>query len=243
MSLLEVEGLTKRFGGVVALDRLSFRIQRETISSLIGPNGAGKTTLFNCITGILRPEEGRILFGGSERLERYASHEIARFGIARTFQNIRLFQQLTVLENVLAGTHVRTRAGLLDTLNPMSGAHQEDRWALERSTRLLEMLKLDGMRGRLAGELSYGQQRRLELARALVSDPEFLLLDEPAAGLTQEERRTLMEFLKGLKGQGMTILLIEHDMGVVMPISDWVVVLDDGAKIAEGPPKAVQEDP
>jgi len=246
MQLLKIEHLTKRFGGVLALDRVSFQVDRGKIVSLIGPNGAGKTTLFNCVTGIVRLEEGSIRFGpdGGEPLEGLAPHQIARFGIARTFQNIRLFANMSVLDNVLAGTYVRTKAGLLEALWPFrSGAHQEERWAIDRSQRLLEQLGLISSADHLASALSYGQQRRLELARALASDPELLLLDEPAAGLTFGERQELMEFLQQLKKIGLTILLIEHDMRVVMPISDWVVVLDYGEKIAEGPPKTIQEDP
>ena len=246
MHLLKIEKLTKRFGGVLALDRVSFQVDRGKIVGLIGPNGAGKTTLFNCVTGIIRLEEGSIRFGpdGGEPLEGLAPHQVAQFGIARTFQNIRLFANMSVLDNVLAGTYVRTKAGLLEALWPFgSGAHQEERWAIDRSLRLLEQLGLVSSANQLASALSYGQQRRLELARALASDPELLLLDEPAAGLTFGERQELMEFLQQLKKQGLTILLIEHDMRVVMPISDWVVVLDYGEKIAEGPPKMIQEDP
>ncbi len=243
MPLLSVEKLTKRFGGVVALHRVSFSVETGTIVSLIGPNGAGKTTLFNCITGVIRAEEGRVLFSGGDSLEGCLPHEVAEFGIARTFQNIRLFANMSVLENVLVGTHVRMKTGLLHALWPWSGtAHQEERWAVDRAMRLLERLHLASCANHLASTLSYGQQRRLELARALASDPELLLLDEPAAGLTFQERQDLIHFLLGLKEQGMTILLIEHDMRVVMPISDWVVVLDYGANIAEGPPKAIQED-
>ncbi len=246
MRLLRVEKLTKRFGGVLALDRVSIEVERGKIVSLIGPNGAGKTTLFNCVTGVIRPEAGAIRFGpdAGETLDGLAPHQVAQFGIARTFQNIRLFANMSVLENVLAGTYVRTKAGLFEALWPWgSGARQEERWAIDRSQRLLEQLDLISSVHQLAGALSYGQQRRLELARALASDPELLLLDEPAAGLTLQERRELMEFLEQLKSRGLTILLIEHDMRVVMPISDWVVVLDYGEKIAEGPPRTIQEDP
>jgi len=247
MSLLKIEDLTKHFGGVVALDRVSFSVKRQTIVSLIGPNGAGKTTLFNCVTGVLRPEEGSIFFGDGAAADSLAGcppHQVAEFGIARTFQNIRLFAGMSVLENVLAGTYVRTRAGLLEALWPWkSGAHQEKRWAHDKAHRLLEQLQLGRCADQLASSLPYGQQRRLELARALASDPQLLLLDEPAAGLTFQERQELMKFLMELKGRGLTILLIEHDMKVVMPISDWVVVLDYGAKIAEGPPKEIQGNP
>ena len=255
--LLRVQGVTKRFGGVVALDGVDAEVPRGSIVSIIGPNGAGKTTLFNCITGVFRPDAGEIVFGETtpksvpgtaypvpNSLVGLGPHEVARSGISRTFQNIRLFTQMTVRENLLAGTHVRTRAGWLDPLWPWRRSiQQEDRWALDRAGRLLEMLGLAALADRPASALSYGQQRRVELARALASDPELLLLDEPAAGLSQMERRELLELLRSLKQQGLTLLLIEHDMQVVMPVSDQVVVLDYGAKIAEGPPAAVQEDP
>lgn len=247
MPLLKLERVTKLFGGVVALEGVSFSVERGTIVSLIGPNGAGKTTLFNCITGVLRPDEGDIRFSvsnGGDALQGLGPHEVARFGISRTFQNVRLFSNMTVLDNVLAGTYVRTKAGLVEALWPWGrAAHQEDQWAIDRSLRLLEKVKLADCADRLAGTLSYGQQRHLEMARALASDPELLLLDEPAAGLAFKEREALMEFLKGLQRENLTILLIEHDMRVVMPISDWVVVLDYGKMLAEGPPQQIQEDP
>lgn len=245
--LLELRELGKHFGGVTALERVSFDVERGSIVGLIGPNGAGKTTLFNCVSGVLRPEAGSIRFGVEGRREELvdlAPHEIARVGISRTFQNIRLFAGLSVLENVMAGTHVRTHTGWLEALWPWGRSQrQEDRWALDQAMRLLERVELADESGRPATSLSYGQQRRVELARALASGPDLLLLDEPAAGLNLEERRKLMVFLQQLCGQGMTILLIEHDMQVVMPVSDRVVVLDDGRKIAEGPPRQVQEDP
>ena len=247
-TLLWIDQLTKRFGGVVALSQVSFEVKRGSIVSLIGPNGAGKTTLFNCVSGVIRPEEGAVrLFSGGEEalLSGFAPHEVARMGVARTFQNIRLFSGLSVIENVRLGTHVRTQTGLFEAVWPWkrSKARQEEHWAVDRSMRLLDRLGLGETANRPADALSYGQQRRVELARALASDPELLLLDEPAAGLTHQEKESLMEFLRGLRQEGLTILLIEHDMKVVMPISDWVVVLDYGAKIAEGLPKTVQEDP
>jgi branched-chain amino acid transport system ATP-binding protein len=231
---------------VTALDQVSFSVEKGSIVSLIGPNGAGKTTLFNCVSGILRPEGGAILFGedGQEPLQGLSPQRIARFGIARTFQNIRLFANLSVLDNVLAGTYVHTRSGVLEALFPFGGAsHEEERWAVDRSMGILKKLGLAAWAHERSNALSYGQQRRLELARALASDPELLLLDEPGAGLTHAEKEELMAFLKELKAQGLTILLIEHDMRVVMPVSDRVVVLDYGEKIAEGPPAAVQENP
>ncbi len=245
--LLAIQNLTKRFGGLVALDRVTFTVGRGSITSLIGPNGAGKTTLFNCASGVYRPEQGAVRLmarGGVTSLSSAAPHEAARCGVARTFQNVRLFKGLTVLENVLAGTYVRTHAEWWEALYPWSRRRrQEDQWALERAMRILERLELDSLVHRPSGALSHGLQRRVELARALALDPELLLLDEPAAGLAAEEKRQLMGFLLTLKKEGITILLIEHDMKVVMPVSDWVVVLDYGAKIAEGPPQAIQEDP
>lgn len=242
--LLNLKGVTKRFGGVTALCDVSFEVRKGKIVSVIGPNGAGKTTLFNCISGVLRPEEGKICFGSKKSVDSLvgcAPHEVARMGIARTFQNIRLFGQQTVLENVLTGTYVRTEAGLLDAVWPWTRrAHQESHWAMDKAARLMERLEIDPFADRPAKALSYGQQRRVELARALASDPEMLLLDEPAAGLTAQERHALMDFLRTLRQEGLTILLIEHDMKVVMPVSDWVVVLDHGAKIAEGTPETVQ---
>ncbi len=245
MGLLHVDGLTHHFGGVAALDRVSFTIERGTIASVIGPNGAGKTTLFNCITGVVRPQAGRIGFGQNptESLIGLPPHEVAQCGISRTFQNIRLFANMTALDNVLVGTYGRTQATLLDALWPPGAARREEQWAAERAHRLLEQVGLGTMADQLAMNLPYGLQRRLELARALASEPQLILLDEPAAGLTTGEKRDLMAFLRDLKVQGMTLLLIEHDMQVVMPISDWVMVLDYGEKIAEGPPAAVQQDP
>ena len=246
-TLLWVDRLTKRFGGVVALQEVSFQVRRGTIVSLIGPNGAGKTTLFNCVSGLIRPEEGAIrLFSGGQQdlLSGSAPHEVARMGIARTFQNVRLFPGMSVSENVRIGTTLRTTAGPMEALWPWGRqVRQEEHWSFERAMRLMDRLGLKEVADRPATALSYGQQRRVELARALALDPELLLLDEPAAGLTRQEKESLMAFLQDLRQEGLTILLIEHDMKVVMPVSDWVVVLDYGAKIAEGVPRAVQEDP
>ena len=243
--LLEIDSVTKRFGGLLALDRVNLTIPRGSILGLIGPNGAGKTTLFNCISGVIVPEQGAFRFGSTGapvNLVGLAPHEVARVGISRTFQNIRLFSGLTVLENVLTGTHVRTHAGWWEAVWPWSRqVLQEDGWALDRAAGLLDKVGLTSYAGDAPGALSYGQQRRLELARALASEPDLLLLDEPAAGLNYEERQELIVFLKELRAGGMTILLIEHDMRVVMPICDRVAVLDEGRKIAEGSPREIQE--
>ncbi len=245
MALLSVESLTRRFGGVTAVDRVSFAIEGGAITSIIGPNGAGKTTVFNCITGLLRPQTGRVHFGDSpgHELVGMRSHQIAQCGVSRTFQTCRLFANMTVLDNVLIGTHVRTQATLLDALWPHGAVRREESWAMARAHHLLQWVGLEVVAHDLASSLPYGWQRRLELARALAPEPHLLSLDEPAAGLTAGEKQELLGLLHALKGQGLTLMLIEHDMQVVMPISDWVIVLDHGAKIAEGPPTAVREDP
>ena len=243
--LLVLEGLTKRFGGVAALTGVSFEVRRHEIVGLIGPNGAGKTTLFNCVSGVLPPNAGAIRFGQEqpEELVGMAPHQVAQCGIARTFQNIRLFAGLTVLENALAGAYVRTHTGLFSALLASREARHEERWARDRAMGLLEQFGLAACAEQLAGALSFGLQRRLELARALASDPELVLLDEPAAGLNPTEKQELLALVQRLRGQGLTVLLIDHDMRFVMPVSDRIVVLDDGRKIADGPPASVQRDP
>ncbi len=234
-----------RFGGLVALDDVTLTVDLGQTMGLIGPNGAGKTTLFNCITGLLRPQSGRILFGRQqpEPLNSLASYQIVERGIARTFQNIRLFSGMTVLENVLVGTYVRTHRGLWSAVLRTAEAHREELWARDRSMQLLEFVGLEGRAGEMATALPFGLQRRLEIARALACAPSLLLLDEPAAGLNPVEKQELLRLVQALQRQGLTILLIEHDMQVVMPISHQVVVLDYGKKIAEGAPEAIQRDP
>ncbi len=242
--LLEVERLTKRFGGVLALDGVSLSVQHGETVGLIGPNGAGKTTLFNCITGLFKPTEGTIRFGRDERtsLVGLASDEIVQCGIARTFQNIRLFTRMSVLDNVITGTYLRTHAGLLSAAFLTAESRREERWAHARARELLEFVGIAERAEEPAGELPFGWQRRLEIARALATDPSLLLLDEPAAGLNPTEKQQLLVLIGQLKAQGLTIVLIEHDMQVVMPISDRVAVLDYGKKIAEGSPSAIQAD-
>ena len=212
---------------------------------LIGPNGAGKTTLFNCVTGVLRADHGEVRFGrdATESLMGLAPHEVAECGIARTFQNIRLFAQMTLVENVMVGTYLRTHAGLWSAMLLTSEARREERWAREHAMGLLGLVGLADRAQHVAGSLPFGWQRRLEIARALATDPTLLLLDEPAAGLNPVEKQRLLQLITKLKTQGVTLLLIEHDMQVVMPISDRVVVLDYGKKIAEGAPRAIQADP
>ncbi|MBI3312096.1 MAG: ABC transporter ATP-binding protein, partial [Candidatus Omnitrophica bacterium] len=246
-ALLEIRQLSKRFGGVVALSDVAITVWQHEIVGLIGPNGAGKTTLFNCITAVVKPDEGTIAFGqddqGQEQLVGLAPHQVVQCGVARTFQNIRLFANMTVLEHVLIGIYVRTHTDLFSALRRAAAVRREERWAHDRAMGLLQMLGLAGFDHAPASSLSFGLQRRLELARALASEPELLLLDEPAAGLNPAEKQELRALIERLRGQGLTILLIEHDMRFVMPVSDRIIVLDDGHTIAEGPPAAVRDNP
>ena len=244
-ALLEIRELTMRFGGVVALDDVTLRIDQGQTIGLIGPNGAGKTTLFNCVTGLLRPSYGAVRFGRQRAasLLGLSPHEIVQCGITRTFQNTRLFTSMSVLENVLVGTYTRTHAGLWSATLLTAEARREEQWARDRAMGLLEFVELSERAGEVAGALPFGLQRRLEIARALASDPALLLLDEPAAGLNPVEKQELLRLIQQLQAQGLTILLIEHDMQVVMPISARVIVLDYGKKIAEGSPTEVQADP
>jgi ABC-type branched-subunit amino acid transport system ATPase component len=241
--LLEIRGLTKRFGGLLALDGLDLVVEERTIAGLIGPNGAGKTTLFNIVTGVYPPDEGSVLFRGRE-LAGARSHEITALGIARTFQNIRLFPNMTTFENVLVGRHCRLKTGIWGAISRGRWTRIEEAQARERAMELLDFVGLAQRRDLLAGSLPYGDQRRLEIARALATDPRLLLLDEPTAGMNPQETVSLMHLVKRLTGEfGLTIILIEHDMRVVMGISDRITVLDYGVKIAEGPPGEIQRDP
>jgi branched-chain amino acid transport system ATP-binding protein len=242
--LLEIDQLTRRFGGVVALDAVTLRVEQGRTVGVIGPNGAGKTTLFNCITGVLRPDHGTMLFGTTthESLSGLAPHHVVQRGIARTFQNIRLFGTMSVVDNVVVGTYLRTHAGLISAMCLTAEARREEQWAYERAMGLLEVVGLSDRAHDVAGALPFGLQRRLEIARALATEPALLLLDEPAAGLNSVEKQQLMRLIQHLNEGGLTILLIEHDMQVVMPISRRVVVLDYGKVIAEGPPDAIQKD-
>jgi len=241
-TLLEAAGISKRFGGVQALADVSFTIRRGEIYGLIGPNGAGKTTLFNVLTGIYPADGGRFAFDGRP-LAGLAPHEVAARGIARTFQNIRLFANLSVMENAMIGRHVRTRAGVLGAVLRNAATRAEEA-AIER--RALELLDYVGILGRAndrAGSLPYGDQRRLEIARALATEPKLLALDEPAAGMNPAERAALARLIDAVRRDGVTILLIEHDVRLVMDICDRVLVLDYGERIAEGLPAEVQKDP
>jgi branched-chain amino acid transport system ATP-binding protein len=241
-ALLQAVGVGKRFGGVQALNDVSFSIERGQIYGLIGPNGAGKTTLFNLLTGIYTPDAGRFTFDGGD-ISGMRPDRIAAAGIARTFQNIRLFANLSALENVMIGRHIRTRAGVLGAVLRNKSTMQEER-DIER--RALELLDYVGIRARAndaAATLAYGDQRRLEIARALATEPKLLALDEPAAGMNPTERLALAGLVKRVRDDGRTILLIEHDVRLVMNVCDRVLVLDYGERIAEGLPAEVQRDP
>ncbi|MBI3313897.1 MAG: ABC transporter ATP-binding protein [Candidatus Omnitrophica bacterium] len=239
--ILTIKSLTKRFGGVTALEGVDFTVQHNHIVSLIGPNGAGKTTLFNCITGLSQPEEGEVYFGDAQtRLNRLYPYQIVSKGIARTFQTIRLFKNMTAHENVMVGAHCRMRAGVLPVLFRPRWVKVEEKKLAAHATRLLNFVGLGPKAHSQARNLSYGHQRKLEIARALASEPKLLLLDEPAAGMNPKEKEDMLELILKIRERGIALLLIEHDMKVVMPISDRVVVLDYGKKIAEGLPKEIQ---
>ncbi len=241
-TLLEIKQLSKSFGGLWALETIDASLEEGKISSLIGPNGAGKTTFFNCITGFLSPTQGELLFQG-KRLNGLKPHEVARRGIARTFQNIRLFSGMTVLENVMVGGHHRYRYNLMGALLRTPYAKKSEKELVQKCLGLLGFVGLEPQKTKWARELSYGDQRRLEIARALATGPSLLLLDEPAAGMNPKESGLLMELIIKIKETGVTLLLIEHDMKVVMGISDKIIVLDHGAKIAEGMPRDIRRDP
>ena len=240
--LLEVSDLGKRFGGVQALADVSFAIAPGEIYGLIGPNGAGKTTLFNLLTGIYAPDEGGFTFDGRP-LAGVKPHDVTARGIARTFQNIRLFANLSALENVMIGRHVRTRAGVVGAILRTRATTAEERAIERRAAKLLEYVGIAARANDPAGSLPYGDQRRLEIARALATEPKLLALDEPAAGMNLSETRVLKALLESIRRDGVTILLIEHDMRLVMNVCDRVLVLDHGEKIAEGLPAAIQRDP
>jgi branched-chain amino acid transport system ATP-binding protein len=240
--LLVAETVRKEFGGLVAVNELDFKIPEGSIVSLIGPNGAGKTTFFNMLTGVYKPTSGSIVFDGHD-ITGKPPHAITKLGIGRTFQNIRLFPQMTALENVLVGMHSRLRGGILGAIFGSPRVRREEREAQEQARALLRYSGLGRVDDELAENLSYGDQRRLELARALATDPKLLLLDEPTAGMNPQETAVFTEFLGRLRNERpITILLIEHDMKVVMGISERVTVLDYGEKIAEGSPGEIQKD-
>ncbi len=240
--LLDARAVTKRFGGLTALSEVSLSIQRGQIVGLIGPNGAGKTTFFNCLTGLYHPTAGTVHLDGVP-LTGLKPHAVASQGLARTFQNIRLFANMTVLENVMVGRHVRTRAGVLGAVLRGPRTRAEERGIRERARALLDSMGLAKRADQLARYLPYGDQRRLEIARALATDPKLLALDEPAAGMNPIETEALKGLLERIRAAGVTLLLIEHDVRLMMDLCDQVAVLDYGRKIADGPPALVQRDP
>jgi branched-chain amino acid transport system ATP-binding protein len=240
MSILTVSNLTKQFGGLVAVNSVDMTVEKGSITAVIGPNGAGKTTFFNLITGVYEPDKGNVQLG-SKSLIGLKPHEISRQGIARTFQNIRLFSNITVLENVMVGLHKQLKAGIVGTLFQTKGVREEEKRAQEEAYHWLEYVGLAHLLNEDAQNLSYGAQRRLEIARALATNPRLLLLDEPAAGMNPRETRELTEFIHRMREElDVTIVLIEHDMKLVMEISEHIVVLDHGEKIAEGKPAEIR---
>jgi len=240
--MLRVEGLTKRFGGLVAVNDVSFAVPGGEVMSIVGPNGAGKTTLFNLITGVLPLDDGEV-FLGDRRVTGWPPHRLAAHGIGRTFQNIRLFAHLNALENVMVGRTARTRAGALAALALLPEERAERRAIIEHAEALLDWVGVGANRFRLPGELPYGDQRRVEIARALALEPRLLILDEPTAGMVAREAHDIIELIDRLRETGVTLLLIEHNMNVVMAASDRVAVINFGEKIAEGTPAEIRADP
>ena len=240
--LLEVDDVTLRFGGVVALDHVAFDIKRGEIFGLIGPNGAGKTTCFNAMTGVYRPTSGAIRFNGASIVGK-KKHEITRGGIARTFQNVRLFPEMTALENVMVGADAHHKTSVISALFRLPRHWQEERSGRARSMELLRFVGISHRAGDVSRNLSYGEQRRLEIARALATNPTLLCLDEPAAGFNPAEKVELLQLIRRIRDTGVTVLLIEHDMRLVMGVTDRIVVLEFGKKIAEGTPAEVRDNP
>ena len=240
-TILNVHGISKRFGGLQALSDVGIKIQRGQVYGLIGPNGAGKTTFFNVITGLYTPDSGTFELAGKP-YQPTAVHEVAKAGIARTFQNIRLFSEMTALENVMVGRHIRTHSGVFGAIFRTGGFKAEEAAIAARAQELLEYVGIGGFAEYKARTLSYGDQRRLEVARALATDPKLIALDEPAAGMNATEKMTLRELIDRIRNDGRTILLIEHDVKLVMGLCDRVTVLDYGKQIAEGTPADVQRD-
>lgn len=240
--LLELKDMSIRFGGLVAVDCFNFQLEKGQVVALIGPNGAGKSTVFNVISGIYTPTSGKVFFNGKD-ITNLKPYHITALGIARTFQNIHLFKSLSVLDNVKIGCHCRGKAGLCGALTRLPRVKAEEKVILEKALRALEIVGLENKQEEQAKNLAYGEQRRLEIARALAAEPLLLLLDEPAAGMNPNEKKKLMEMLQRIRDMGVTIMLVEHDMKFVMNISDRVDVLNYGQKIASGTPAEVQNDP
>lgn len=241
--MLKVAGLQMRFGGLLAVDGIDFEVRRDEVFAIIGPNGAGKTTLFNCVGGFYRPTAGDVVLDGHP-IAGLASHQIARKGLVRTFQNIRLFKSLTVVENLLVAQHRQVKSGLLHGLFATSAYRHAEKAALERAAMWLERMNLTSVANRPAGTLSYGHQRRLEIARCMITGPRLLMLDEPAAGLNPQEKIELQQLIDALRREfGVSVLLIEHDMSLVMGVSDRILVMEHGRPIVIGTPEAVRNDP
>jgi branched-chain amino acid transport system ATP-binding protein len=241
VELLNINNICKYFSGLKAVDDVSFNVKKGEIVSIIGPNGAGKTTLFNVISGHYTATKGKKIFNGKD-ITNLPAYKIAEVGITRTFQNIRLFSNLTVLENVMIGLHTKLKSSIIDSLLDLPKTKQEEAWCYGNAMELLKQVNLENKCMEIAKNLSYGEQRRLEIIRALASKPQLLMLDEPTAGMTMQEAMELVKFINDLKYKGITILLIEHNMRVVMDISDRIVVLDHGVKIAEGKAHEIQSD-
>jgi branched-chain amino acid transport system ATP-binding protein len=241
-TMLKIEGANKRFGGLQALSNVGIDIKKGQIYGLIGPNGAGKTTFFNVITGLYQPDTGSFELDGKP-YSPSAPHEVAKAGIARTFQNIRLFGEMTALENVMVGRHIRTKQGVFGAIFQHAAAREEEAAIRRRAQELLDFVGIGQFAGRTSKFLSYGDQRRLEIARALATDPKLLALDEPAAGMNATEKLALRELLVKIKAEGKTVLLIEHDVKLMMGLCDRITVLDYGKPIAEGVPADIQKNP
>lgn len=245
--ILEINGLTMDFGGIKALDHLDLRVRQGEIAALIGPNGAGKTTFFNCLTGIYKPTAGDLLLTppgkNTRRLNGLKPNRVTEQGLARTFQNIRLFPNMTVLENVMIGHHCRTKARILGAIFRGPATRREEKQIVQKSFAIIEKMGLADMVNEFARNLPYGAQRRLEIARALATGPMILLLDEPAAGMNPHETKELDDLICKIRNEGLSILLIEHDMKLVMSLSDYIFVMDYGKKIAEGTPEQVRHNP
>ena len=242
MALLEVDGLSKRFGGVRAVHGVSFRVEKGAVKGVIGPNGAGKTTLFDLLSGFRAPDEGAVRLRG-RRIDGRAPHEIAALGMSRTFQNLKVFPHMTAQENVMVGRHVRSRSGFVAGMLHTPRSRREERAIAAAALEAMDFVGIAGLASVPAGSLSYGQQRGVELARALAAEPALLLLDEPAAGLNMRETADLARLIGRIRERGVTVLVVEHDMSLVMGVSDEVAVLCFGEKIADAPPRAVQENP
>lgn len=242
MTILEIRGLTKHFDGIRAIEDVSFRVNEGAIVSIIGPNGAGKTTLFNCLTGLTKPTKGAIHLREAD-ITGLPTYSIVRRGMARTFQNIRLFRDMSVLDNILVAQHMRMKTGLISAVIRGKGFYSEERDAREKALEYLAFVGLDGVTETPAASLPYGGQRRLEIARALATEPMILLLDEPSAGMNPHETSEIMQLIKNLQRLGKTVVIIEHDMRLVMGISEAIIVIDHGVKIAEGKPEAIRCNP